>query len=120
MRCDVYVPPYALLLHCLLYFYALTYLSFPSRCTYASHVLAVEELLAHQRTDVNLVVGQEDGGQITALDIAFKIFDGENRDMINILQKAGAMTFQQLLAKHKAECKIPGMPDSYRHSNCLD
>ena len=80
----------------------------------------MEELLASSRIDVNLVVGQEDGAHITALDIAFKIFDGKNRDLINILQKAGAKTFQQLLIQHKAECNIPGMPHSYIHSNCLD
>ena len=90
------------------------------RCAYGNHVLAVEEILASARTKVNLVVGSEDGAYITALDIAFKVFDGKKRDLINILQNAGAKTFQQLLIQYKAECSIPGMPDSYLHSNCLD
>ena len=91
-----------------------------ARCAYGNHVLAVEELLTSTRINVNLVVGQEDGGHITALDIAFKIYDGKNRDLINILQKGGAKTFQELLIQHKAECNVPGMPSSYIHSNCLD
>ena len=42
---------------------------------YGGYQEAVAEFLLDQRTNVNLIVYQEDGSFITALDIATKVFD---------------------------------------------
>ena len=79
-------------------------------CIYGGHTAAVKAMLADKDTDLNLVVQQEDGGYITATDIATKIGDmGE--EIRRLLRAADGQTFEQLKRKHHFVVgSIPGMP----------
>ena len=77
-------------------------------CCYGGYTAAVKELLRADDIDVNLVVLQEDGAYITALDIAEKIGD-RGAGAAKLLKDAGAMTYAQLMNKY-APAPIPGLP----------
>ena len=87
-------------------------------CTYGNHILAVEEFLNDERTDINFVVRSEDSSHLTALDIAYKINDGTNFDLVNLMRRYDAKKFEELLVEYKTECAIPGMPPSYLKLLC--
>ena len=81
-------------------------------CCFAGYTDSVEEFLSVTsvtRTDVNLVVRTEEGGYITALDIAHKI--GERGEpLVALLKDHGAHTFADLKAMSFGGEEIPGMP----------
>jgi hypothetical protein len=78
-------------------------------CCYAGYTDAVKEFLRDARTDVNLVVRTEDGGYMTALDIAHKI--GEmGEPLVALLKEHDAHTFADLKAMSFGGEEIPGMP----------
>ena len=79
-------------------------------CCYAGYRDAVAAFLEDPRIDVNLVVRQEDGGRLTALDIARKIEERGSETAL-LLALHGAKTFAELLAEHDGvEAAVPGMP----------
>ncbi|CAN0357097.1 unnamed protein product, partial [Ectocarpus fasciculatus] len=63
-------------------------------CVYGNHYNSVKEFLSDPRTVVNMVVRQEDGSFITALDIAMKI---SNDDIVTLLLGHGAKTYAELI-----------------------
>lgn len=78
-------------------------------CIYAGYTDAVRLFLSDSRTDVNIVVRQEDGGYITALDIAYKIGDvGEK--IVDLLITANAKRYGELFSFYGSKEKIPSMP----------
>lgn len=82
-------------------------------CCYAGYVDAVKEFLKDTRTDVNLVVRNEEGGHITALDIAYNIGKiGE--PLVELLKNHDAHTFDDLKAMSFGGEEIPGMPPDRR------
>merc|ERR1711879_796924 len=64
-------------------------------CAYAGYTKAIALFVDDKRTNVNLVVQTEDGGRITALDIARKIGE-RGADAAELLKKAGALTYSEL------------------------
>ena len=78
-------------------------------CTYAGYVEAVNLFINNVRTNLNLVVLQEDGAYITALDIANKIGD-KGLEIAQNLKAANARTYAQLLDEYGEISKIPWMP----------
>ena len=86
-----------------------------SWCAYAGYASSVAAFLEDSRTLVNMVVRQEDGGLITALDIALKI-GTRGSETAQLLRAAGAKTFHQLL-EGSSPNDIPDMPPSYLQEN---
>ena len=66
-----------------------------SWCAYGGHTAAVSEFLSDDRTNINLIVRQEDGGYITALDIAYKVQE-MGVEIVQLLENAGGKRFEQL------------------------
>lgn len=81
-----------------------------SWCVYGGYTEATRTFLEDQRTDVNLVVYQEDGNYLTALDIAMKIGD-MGHDIATLLSAGGGKTWAQLLEASGGDAsQVPGMP----------
>ena len=78
-------------------------------CCYAGYTDSVEAFVADARTDVNLVVNDEQGNFITALDIAQKI-GAQGEDAAKVLRSHGALTMDALLEKHDGIERVPGLP----------
>ena len=79
------------------------------RCVYGGHVSAVQNFLTEKRTNINLIVYQEDGSYITALDIALKIGD-MGAELVTLLRDQGGLTYQELLVQYESHDSIPGIP----------
>ena len=78
-------------------------------CVYGNHYDSVKEFLEDTRTVVNMIVRQEDGAYITALDIAKKI---SNDDIIKLLLKHGAKTYTELRSEGvEGDLLISLLPD---------
>ena len=79
-------------------------------CSYAGYADAIAVFIAEDTTDVNLVVREESGGRLTALDIARKI-GPRGADAAALLAGAGAKTYAELLADAGGvAAAVPGMP----------
>ena len=80
-----------------------------SWCSYAGYSDTIAEFLSDDRTNVNMIVKQEDGKCITAMDIAIKI--GAERGTItqDILREAGAVPYEELkfLSSTELEYLLP-------------
>eukprot|EP00757_Euglenozoa_sp_SAG-D1_P025531 gene25531-1700_t len=65
-------------------------------CAYAGYTDTIAEFLKDGRTEVNLIVKQEDGQCITATDIAIKIAGARGMSTQDLLMEGGGLTYNQL------------------------
>ena len=86
-------------------------------CSYAGYTEAIAAFLAVDATAPNLVVREESGGRLTALDIARKI-GPRGADAAALLVGAGAKTYAELLADAGGVASaVPGLPPGDAQAN---
>ena len=80
-----------------------------SWCSYAGYTETIAEFLKDDRTNVNLIVKQEDGKCITAMDIAIKIGHERGESTMQILKEAGGLKYEalQFWSQDKLEVLLP-------------
>ena len=67
-----------------------------SWCSYAGYAETIAEFLQDERTNVNLIVKQENGQCITAMDIAIKIGAERGEATQEMLKAAGGAKYEEL------------------------
>jgi ankyrin repeat protein len=80
-----------------------------SWCAYAGYTDTISEFLKDERTNVNLIVKQEDGQCISPMDIAIKIGQERGESTQTILKEAGALKYEELkfLPKNQLDDLLP-------------
>lgn len=83
-----------------------------SWCSYAGYTDTIAEFIKDKRTEVNMIVKQEDGKCITALDIAIKIGEERGTSSQDVLRKAGGVKYEELHLQVSAEEMLRLQPPS--------
>jgi hypothetical protein len=79
-------------------------------CCYAGYTAAVQEFVSDLRTNVNLIVRQENGSFLTALDIALKIGEVGKGVAAVLLESASARTYEQLVEEGRDLSELLPIP----------